>query len=193
MLLGHNGKAATYYVNAGNPAPVSPFTTWVTAATNIQDAINIAAPGDIVLVTNGTYAYGGLAVVGTLTNRVALTNAITVQSVNGSVGDHDFRGGSQQRPERRPLRVVDQWLLARRLYFGFRCHAEQWRHLFALESGGGAWGAPPLQCAGCELCHRLEHGDSTMAGACTQGRVVSSLIVSKWGPETGRRIWKHSE
>jgi hypothetical protein len=76
-------KAATYYVSAGNPAPVAPYSSWTTAATNIQDAIAQTVNGDTVLVTNGIYAYGGAAIVGTFTNRVALTNAVTVESVNG--------------------------------------------------------------------------------------------------------------
>ncbi|HEV2329473.1 MAG TPA: hypothetical protein VGY56_11875, partial [Verrucomicrobiae bacterium] len=81
--LFHQGavEAAIYYVNAANPAPVSPYTSWLTAATNIQDAITMTVDGDTVLVTNGVYNYSG-ALVGGL-NRIAVTNAITVESVNG--------------------------------------------------------------------------------------------------------------
>ena len=82
-FLSLNAGAAVYYVDANNTAPIPPFTSWTTAATNIQDAINLTANGDTVLVTNGIYSFGGVAMVGTLTNRVALTNAISVQSVNG--------------------------------------------------------------------------------------------------------------
>ena len=46
--------------------------------------MNAAASGDTVLVTNGVYSAGATVTPGyVLTNRVCITNAITVQSVNG--------------------------------------------------------------------------------------------------------------
>jgi hypothetical protein len=45
----------TFYVNVSNSAPVAPFSTWATAATNIQDAILFANDGDRVLVRTGVY------------------------------------------------------------------------------------------------------------------------------------------
>jgi parallel beta-helix repeat protein len=75
--------ATLHYVDINNPNPVSPYTTWATAATNIQDAVDAAHTfGDPVLVTNGVYQtgsrggyYGGLY-------RVVILNGL-VQSVNG--------------------------------------------------------------------------------------------------------------
>ncbi len=63
--------------------PVSPYTNWMTAATNIQTAIDVAAAGDFIIVSNGTYNAGGRAVYGIATNRVTVDKALTLQSFNG--------------------------------------------------------------------------------------------------------------
>src|ERR1700691_2585741 len=76
--------AAVLYVNANSTNPASPFSSWATAATNIQDAVDAASSGDEVLVTNGVYQYGGhKAISADVTNRVMVLNAVAVQSVNG--------------------------------------------------------------------------------------------------------------
>lgn len=81
-LLAINATANTYYVNANGTNPVSPYTDWSTAATNIQNAVDGASAGDLVLVTDGVYNASSYFV-SYATNCVVINNATTVQSVNG--------------------------------------------------------------------------------------------------------------
>lgn len=63
---------------------VSPFTNWVEAATNIQEAVDVAEPGHRVVVADGRYDTGGRPVPpGTLSNRVVIAKPIDVCSLNG--------------------------------------------------------------------------------------------------------------
>jgi hypothetical protein len=75
---------AQHYVDVNSADPVAPYTNWATAAVTIQDAINVASSGDPILVTDGVYQASGQVVDGTLTNRVAVSKALGVESVNGA-------------------------------------------------------------------------------------------------------------
>jgi hypothetical protein len=76
-------SAADHFVSLTSPNPTLPYSNWDSAAHVIQDAIDVADPGDRIIVTNGLYNSGGRVTDGTLTNRVVIDKALTVQSVNG--------------------------------------------------------------------------------------------------------------
>ena len=65
---------ATNYVSLSG-SHISPFNSWVTAATNIQDAIDAANPGNIVLVLNGFF---------NLKSEIKVTTNIILKSVGGA-------------------------------------------------------------------------------------------------------------
>jgi len=78
------GYASTNYVWTNSPYEGAPYNAWTNAAHVLQTAVDAASAGDTVLVTNGLYNTGGRVTPGyALTNRVCITNAIMLRSVNG--------------------------------------------------------------------------------------------------------------
>ena len=78
-------KQIIFYVDASRPDDSGAGMSWGTAKKTIQAAVNATLDGDTVLVANGVYNTGAAVAQGqALSNRVVITRAITVRSINGA-------------------------------------------------------------------------------------------------------------
>ena len=88
FLIGSPGSplfAATNFV-ALQGAHILPYDTWEKAATDIQSAIDVAADGDVVLVTDGCYEVSA---------QIAIASGIEIRSVNGAPATTVRRAGPE--------------------------------------------------------------------------------------------------
>ncbi len=134
-------QAVIHFVSPSGGA-IPPYLDWAGAATNIQDAIEAAASGQVVLVTNGVYAFGGKVKAGDLTNRVALDKPMVVQSVNGAAATI-IQGAWDPLTTNGPAAVRCAWISGGATLDGFTLSGGGTRNAndnLTLQSGGGAWG-----------------------------------------------------
>ncbi|MGA3284255.1 MAG: choice-of-anchor Q domain-containing protein [Verrucomicrobiota bacterium] len=85
LFEANSSPATLHYVDANGTTATPPYTNWVMAATNIQDAVSIASTGDEIIVTNGVYP-----------GTVNVTNPLALVSVNGPQFTL-FNGGGTHR------------------------------------------------------------------------------------------------
>ncbi len=83
VLMSCQLESPIVHVAPGSPSPTPPYSSWATAAHDIQSAIDAADDGHIILVSNGIYNTGSRAVFGTMENRIDVDRAVILRSVNG--------------------------------------------------------------------------------------------------------------
>jgi hypothetical protein len=171
VFLAMDSSAAMLYVDLNSASPASPYTNWATAAHNIQDAVAVTQPGDTVLVTNGWYNLGGAVVYGSSFNRVALTNAILLSSVNGPqvtriVGGTEIRG----------VYVGSNAVLS-----GFtvtNCQARLSGNYTNEMSGGGIWCEPSGVVTNCVIGRNSAHANYGLGGGMFGGVALGCAFIT---------------
>jgi hypothetical protein len=160
-----------HYVSLNSTNPVSPYTNWLTAATNIQDAVSTAQNGEMVVVGDGVYNTGGTVIYGQETNRVALTNAITLLSLNGTLAAI-IAGGTQTR---------GAYVSSNAVLSGFTItngHARGNGDITNERSGGGVWCESGGTVSDCRIIGNIASNNGRGGGIwCNPGGVVSNCLI----------------
>jgi len=203
--------AAVRYVDVNSVNPTPPYTNWATAATNIQDAVDAAMPGDEIVVTNGVYATGGRPV-GTsfLTNRVAVDKPVVVRSFSGPavtliVGAAAPTDGNGDGA----IRCV--YLTNGAVLSGFTLtngHTRTIGDVFEDRSGGGVRGFWPCVVTNCTLtgnsagdsgggaygsilhnCTLTNNGASEYGGGAQGSTLLNCLVTANQSKNGGAGAW----
>ena len=109
MVTSAVASVVVHCVDAVGSGPVPPYSDWASAATNIQDAIDVAQDGHFVLVTNGTYITGSRTIPAGVSNRIALTKPLTVSSVRGATNTV-IQGAWDPNTTNGPLAIRCAWV-----------------------------------------------------------------------------------
>ena len=176
---------ATHYVNASNSSPAFPFESWETAATNIQDAVDAASPFARIVVTNGVYQTGARAIGGGTSNRVAVTQPITIESVNGPSATV-IAGSQMPGTTNGPDAVRCVYLIAGTVLNGFTLTggATHDANTSSDISGGGVWcQSPNARITNCILNGNAAWADGAGAhsGTLDRCRLVNNTLFRGGG------------
>ena len=161
-----SAHAAELYVDVNGAAPTPPYTNWATAAATIQDAVDAAAAGDEIVVTNGVYQTSEPRGVWVMTNRVAVTNPSNAPQRQRARRDGDpglSGAGHDQRPGRRPVRLPGRRRSPDRLYAHQRGDTVPNNDPIAEGVGGGV-GAPRPRPWSPIVCWPATRPPATAAG-----------------------------
>lgn len=168
--------ADIHYVSLNSTNPTPPYTNWVTAATNIQQAIDAATAGDTVLVSNGVYQTGGrITPGGTTSNRVIVDKAIAVQSVNGPTNTIIRGVLANNATAMRCVYLTNNALLAGFTLTNGGTRADG--DLVLNQSGAGVLGSPGSVVSNCIIGGNW----AQYGGGASRGTVVDSRLEFNFG------------
>ena len=175
--------AAVLYVSpSGNNTP--PFADWNSAASSIQDAIELANEGDTVLVTNGVYETGS-TVISSMANRVAIHKPIVLTSVNGPA-ETVIKGSDQGGEGAVRCAYVGEGaqLVGFTLTSGStRAYPNQ----FSEQVGGGAWCEPLAVISNCVIVGNVAflYGGGIYQGIIKNSRIANNTSFNGGGVYRG--------
>ena len=165
------------YVSASSTNSVIPYQSWATAATNIQDAVDMAAQfaGATVWVADGVYTGGGRITFETLSNRVAVSTPITVRSVNGpsvtTIRGYQVPGTTNDYGAVRCVYLTNGVSL---IGFTLTGGAAYGNDTVYEQSGGGVWGEDTsVVVSNCILV-----GNSALHGGGARGVTLVNCVLS---------------
>ncbi len=186
--------AMTYYVDSQMPDDSGVGTDWTTAKRTLQAAVDLTVPGDTVTVAAGTYNEGGkvvayLANQMTLTNRVAITQAITLQAASTNPADTIIVGASDNGGAG-PAAVRCVYLAEGAVLSGFTLtngYTESTGSTTNLSGGGIFCPSTNAFVANCLItdCHA-----SSYAGGVMGGTIVNSTLLRNTTAESAGGAYK---
>jgi hypothetical protein len=181
-------------VDGASLTPAPPYSSWETAAANIQDAVDVAGPTDVVLVKNGIYATGGRVMLGDLTNRVVVDKPLLVMSVNGP--DVTVIQGQWDPVDKvGPAAARCVWLENGAALSGFTLRdgatsASQGSGGSDPSGGGMRCSATNAVLANCVItnCYASLYGGGAMGGTLSHCRVVGNTSLGSGGGAYGSSV-----
>lgn len=164
-----------------NSAENGPGEEWSNAYHTIQGAIEAAPTGAVIVVTNGVYDLGGRPAPGSLlTNRLCVTNAVAVRSVNGAAETFIVGGGPFG-----PAAVRGVYLGGQAELIGFTVlggHTHTNGDTVRDQSGGGVLAEPGAKIQDCVITANVAWRDG---GGVRGGQCISCLVSSNTAREAG--------
>ncbi|MBE0541357.1 MAG: PKD domain-containing protein [Verrucomicrobia bacterium] len=181
-------------VDGASLTPAPPYSSWESAAANIQDAVDVAGPTDVVLVTNGIYATGGRVMLGDLTNRVVVDKPLLVMSVNGPEVTI-IQGQWDPVDKVGPAAARCVWLENGAALSGFTLRdgatsASQGSGVLDTSGGGVRCASTNAVLANCVItnCYASLYGGGAMGGTLSHCKVVGNTSLGSGGGAYGSLV-----